>query len=328
MKHNRRLGHFAIAMAGMVVLGACGGDGGGGGNSTTIDQTQAAVVGDVAATQISSMTSSMVNFNSSAGSLGGGFFAPSTATGRLIDGVMKAIPSPEHRQAFAMARLDPNCAPTPDDETDTDLDGIPDHTMYVFDCSYTNQQDGSSFTVTGTIHLFDSQDAANGFGFDINFEAFRFALSVPGQGGPTVTEVIVNGFYNVDVLAALAGASQDVSFVFRVNGRRVFLTSWDWAIDFTPTGTIDFAAEDLPAGEWTINGDFLFAGEAGQDNGDWAFTLNTTAPLVYDGVCVNEPPFESGTIEGAILGHTSVGFTINYTGCGQVETITAFDNNS
>lgn len=328
MKSMENFGRWSLALAGMLALGACGGGDGGGGNSTSIDQAQAAVVGDVAATQISGMTSSMVNFSSSAGSLGGGFFAPSTATGRLLDGVMRAIPSPEHRAAFAMARLDPNCTPTPDDETDTDQDGIPDHTMYLFDCSYTDPQNGSSFTVTGAIHLFDSQDVATGFGFDINFEAFKFALSVPGQGGPTVTEVIVNGFYNVDVLAALAGASQDVSFVFRVNGRRVFLTSWDWAIDFTPSGTIDFAAEDLPAGNWSINGDFLFAGEAGQNNGDWAFTLNTTAPLAYGGTCTLEPPFDSGTIEGAIVGHTSVGFTINYTGCGQLETVTAFDNNS
>lgn len=324
----RNLRCFAMGVVGILALGACGGGDGGGGGSTSIDASEAAVVGGAAASQISAMTSGLVNFSSSTGSLGGGFFAPASVTAKLVDRVMQGVPSAVTRQAYARVRLDPNCTPAVDDETDSDLDGVPDDAMYTFDCAYTDPNDGSSFTVTGIIHLFDSQDISNGFGFDINFDTFRFAFTFPGQNGNTVTDVTINGFYNTDVLATSADASQDITFVFRLNNQRVYFSSWDWAIVFTPTGTIDFAGEDMPPGDFTINGDFIFQGEAGQDSGDWAFSLNTTSPLVYDGSCTLEPPFASGTIEGAIVANTAVGFTINYTGCGQVETIAAFDNNS
>lgn len=317
-----------IGLAGTLVLGACGGGDGGSSASTTLDPAQASIVGDVAATQISSMTSGLVNFSSSSGSLGGGFFAPASATGRILDGILRAVPSPAHRLAFARLRQDPNCTPTEDAEPDSDQDGLPDHATYTFDCAYTDPQDGSSFTVTGTIHLFDSQDAANGFGFDINFVNFKFALSFPGQNGTTTTEIVVNGFDGIDVLPSSAVADQDVRFVFRVNNRRVFLSTWNWSIGFTPTGTIDYAAEDLPPGDFTLNGGFVFQGDAGQTGGDWAFTLNTTSPLAYDGTCTLEPPFASGQIQGAINARNSVGFTVTYTGCGSAETIAAFDNNS
>ncbi len=323
----RNLRPFAVGLAGMLALGACGG-GDGGGASTSIDPNEAAVVGGAAASQISAMTSGLVNFSSSTGSLGGGFFAPASATGKILDRVMKGVPSASARLAFARVRMDPNCIPSVDDETDSDADGIPDHATYTFNCAYTDLDDGSSFTVTGTIHLLDSQDIATGFGFDINFNTFKFKLTTPGQNGNTVTEAIINGFYNADVVASAAGASQDLTFVFRLNGRRLFYSSWDWAIDFTPNGTIDFAAEDMPPGDFGVNGNFVFQGEAGQRSGDWAFSLNTISPLVYDGSCDLEPPFASGTIEGAIVARNSVGFTVTYTGCGQLETIAAFDNNS
>lgn len=324
----RNFTRSAIGLAAMLAIGACGGGDGGGGGSTTIDPNEAATVGGAAASQISAMTSGLVNFSSSTGSLGGGFFAPASATGKILDRVMQGVPSISTRHAFARVRMDPNCTPAVDDETDSDADGVPDHATYTFDCAYTDPNDGSSFTVTGTIHLLDSQDIATGFGFDINFNSFRFAFTFPTQNGNTVTDVTLNGFYNADIVASSAGAGQDITFVFRLNGQRVYLSSWDWDVNFTPSGTIDFAAEDMPPGEFTINGDFIFQGEAGQGSGDWAFSLNTTSPLVYDGSCTLEPPFGSGTIEGAIVANTDVGFTINYTGCGQVETIAAFDNNS
>jgi hypothetical protein len=317
-----------MGLAGMLALGACGGGDGGGGGSTTLDPNEAATVGGAAASQISAMTSGLVNFSSSTGSLGGGFFAPASASGKIVDRVMQGLPSLATRQAFAKVRMDPNCTPAVDDETDSDSDGVPDDATYTFNCSYTDPNDGSSFTVTGTIGLLDSQDIATGFGFGISFNSFRFQFTFPGQNGNTVTDVTINGLYNADIVASGAGAAQDLTFVFRLNGQRVYFSSWDWAIDFTPTGTIDFAAEDMPAGQFDISGAFVFQGDAGQDSGDWAFSLNTTSPLVYDGSCALEPPFSSGTIEGAIVANTSVGFTINYTGCGQAETIAAFDDNT
>jgi len=327
MMTDRNLRLCVIGLAATLALGACGG-GGGGSKSTTISSAEAAVVGEVAASQINGMTSGLVNFNSGSGSLGGGFFAPASATGKLLDGVMRAIPSPAHRVAFTRLRQDPNCTPAVDDETDTDQDGVPDNATYTFNCSYTDLQDGSSFTVTGAVNLQDSRDVASGFGFAISLNTFKFALTFPGQNGPTTTEVVVNGLYNADVLSSNASAGQNVSFVFRVNNRRVFLSSWNWNIGFTPNGTIDFGAEDMPPGEFSLNGNFVFQGDAGQNAGDWAFSLNSTSPLVYDGTCSLEPPFASGQIDGAIVARSSVGFTVTYTGCGQLETITAFDNNA
>ena len=324
----RNLRRFAMGLAGMLALGACGGGSGGGGASTSSDANEAAVVGGAAASQISAMTSGLVNFSSSTGSLGGGFFAPASASGKIIDRVMQGVPSISTRQAFARVRMDPNCTPAVDDETDSDSDGVPNDATYTFNCSYTDINDGSSFTVTGAINLNDSQDIANGFGFGITFTGFKFVFTFPGQNGNTVTEVVINGSYDADIIASGAGAAQDLTFVFRLNGRRVYFSSWDWAVNFTPSSTIDFAAEDMPPGDFTISGDFVFQSEAEQDSGDWAFTLNTTSPLAYDGSCSLEPPFSSGTIQGAIVGRTSVGFTIDYPGCGQVETISAFDNNS
>jgi len=321
----------ALGLAAALALGACGGGDGGGGTSTSLDPAQAAVVGEVAATQVSGMASGLTNFNYSGGSLGGGFFAPATPGGRLIGALVKGAPSLRHRAAFqAFVQRQDDCSPTVDDETDSDQDGVPDNALYTFACSFTDSITGDDFSVTGTIGVQDVHDVANGFGFNITFTNFTFASSFTDQQNNTTEfETEVDGSYGTDITTAAVGATQDVAWAFRLNGRRVFFSSWDWNVGFTPdAGTVDWVAADFPAGTFDINGDFIFSGDAGQDSGDWAFSLNTTNALVYDGSCALEPPFASGTIEGAIIARTSVGFTINYTGCGSAETIAAFDNNS
>lgn len=326
MRSVRKLGIFA----GVLALGACGGGDGGGGGSTTIDPNQASVVGEVAASQISGMAAGLTNFSASGSSLGGGFFAPAAPGGRLVGAMMAKAPSAQHRMAFAAFAQSAVCTPTESDSTDSDGDGVADDNLWTWNCSEVDSLTGNQWNVTGTIRVQDTRDVATGFGYGITFSNFRFATTFDnGQGGTSTIATVVNGTYGADVSQTSAMADQNVTWTYRLDGQRIFLSSWDWSVGFTPSaGTIDWAGADMPAGSFNISGDFAFSGDAGQEAGDWAFSLTSTQPLAYDGSCALEPPFGSGVIEGAIIANTSVGFTITYTGCGQAEVIAAFDDNA
>lgn len=323
MQSVRKLGIFA----GVLVVAACGGGDGGGGGSTTLDANQAAVVGEVASSQISGMVSGLTSFSAGGGALGGGFFAPASAAGKVLAPMFTKQASPEHRAAwlaFASADL---CDPVQSDSSDSDSDGIPDDNTYTWNCTATDSLSGYTWSVTGTIGIADTRSAATGFGYLVTFTNFRFASTYDTQQGSQTFATIVNGTYGADATVNGASADQDVVWAYRLNGNTVFRSAWTWGVTFTPSaGTIDWAAQDMPAGSFTIDGGFDFSGEAGQDNGDWSFNVATTQPLAFDGSCSLEPPFSSGVIEGAIAGNTNVGFTITYTGCGTAETIAAFDN--
>jgi len=329
MRSVRQLGIFAGGLAAALLVGACGGGDGTGGGSTSIDDAQAAVVGEVAASQISGMVTGLTTFSFDGTSLGGGFFAPQSAAGRVIGPMMARASSSEHRAAWlAFARAD-LCDPTQSDSTDSDGDGVADDNLWTWNCHVTDDETGYEWSVTGAIRVQDTQDAATGFGYAITFSNFRFASTFDTQQGSQTIATVVNGTYGANATPNGANTGQDVVMTYRLNGRTVFRAGWDWAATFTPSGgTIDWEAGDMPAGAFTIDGGFDFNGEAGQENGDWSFNLSTTTPLAYDGSCTLEPPFGAGVIEGAINGNDSVGFTITYTGCGTAEVIATFNDNA
>ena len=81
MESVRTLRLFAVSLAGMVAVAACGGDSGPS-SSTTISQVQATVIGAEAAGQIGGLAGGLTSFSSK--SLTGGFFAPALPGGRVF----------------------------------------------------------------------------------------------------------------------------------------------------------------------------------------------------------------------------------------------------
>jgi hypothetical protein len=307
-------------------MSACGSDDSG---STDISPAQAQTVGQAAAEQLGGLTSGLTHFTTpGVGGLGAGFFAADAPGGRVLFRTLERL-HPRVRSGLALIRAG-DCTPTQSDSTDTDGDGIPNDNIITFtpgNCSSTDTSGASPVTVavTGTVRIRDEDDANTLFGYGVGITALTVTISDTVSSTPDLA-VAVSGTFGADVQSGLAAASQNLRTSLRLDGTRVFGDHANWAVSYAPTGgTIDVDAGSLPPGDFAVNGSYDWTGDYAGANGDWSFSLQTPAALSYDGSCEDAQwPFESGQLKGAISARRSVGFTIDYAGCGVTGTITAY----
>jgi hypothetical protein len=313
-----------------VALGACSGDGNTG--STDLTPAQAAVLGAAAVDQLGGLAAGLSHFSTPGiGGLAGGFFAPAAPGGRVLASTLGRL-NPKVEGGLALLfRAD--CVPTESDPTDTDGDGIQDDNVVTFttaNCSFSDTTEGGeplTVTVTGSVRIQDTDGATTLFGYRVGIARFTVTVKDTLTATPDL-QVSVTGSYDANVGSTLANASESLRTALWLNGVRVFGDYANWALGYTPTGgTITLGAATLPAGEFTVNGSYDWSGAYNNAEGDWSFTLQTPLPLAWDGAC-DDPawPFESGQLKGSITARRSVGFTVDYAGCGVIGTITAYGN--
>lgn len=314
------LGTGLIAVA---LLGACGGDDDEG--STTINGAQAGVIGEAAATQISGIAGSLGNFQFSGSGDTQGFFAAGKPGGRLL-AIARRVGGP--RAAARIFLLDPpeGCDPiVVGDSADADGDGIPNGVTYAFNasnCTVTDTATGDVVVVTGSVGLTDTDDANTFFGYDANFAAWTYAFT---SGGNT-TSIRLNGTSDADIGTTDVTGSDHYSVKLNFGPTDNVTVTQNWDASFTPGQgeVIDPQASSLPPGAFGVNGNYGFKGVSGNQEGNWTFALSTTTELAFDPACVEENQIVDGALRGAISGHTTVGFTVDYGLCGEAPVIAVF----
>ena len=226
------------------------------------------------------------------------------------------------------------CDPTvTGDSTDPDGNGVDANSVYTFtsgNCTITVVDTPSSTTtvsgLTGSVHIVDNSTGSTLFGYNIQLTNLKYTETVTvGANAPQTISFATSGAVGADVLSDTASTAQNLTYSFALNGKKAYLMNWDWTVGFKPdTGVIDTAQATFPSGGFDIHGGFSWDGSFGQANGDWGFTLNTTAPLAYDAGCDLDPPFSSGSVDLVITLNNSAGATATYSGCGVPATITAY----
>ncbi len=325
MLGTRKLGLCAAGLAGMLVLGACGGSSGPSA-STTINSQQAQVIGASATGQIGDITSGITSFGFTAGGVGGGFFsraalrAPMTALERVVPA--------SYRTQLARIRVGGSCDPVvAGDSTDSDGDGIENNVTYTFsaaNCFYRDSA-GNGFAVTGSVSIQDTDGGATLFGFALGLNRLKVILftdSVPAG-------LEWDGTYTANVSSASATTARHFLTRVHLNNQVPYTLRDAWTLDFTPdSGLIDpMTQTTLPDGTFDITGAYTWAGAFGNADGDWSFNLSTPTPLHWSNACDGfDPPFDGGQLDASINGHSNIGFTADFSGCGVPPTITSYDN--
>lgn len=320
-----RLGLGLLACAG-VLLAGCGGDDQS--ESTDLTPAQAQTVGQAAADQVGGIASGFTHFNTpDVGGLGAGFFAPKAPGGNALLRTMSRL-HPRIASGLALINAD-NCTPSQSDSTDTDGDGIADDNTVNFtavNCSFPDSTDlGVPVTValTGTVRVQDTDGATVFYGYQVDVTALT--LTVTDSGGD-VGVARLNGVYTTSVAGTQATTTENLTSSLRLNGARLYNDHTTFVISYDPTGgTISPSATQLPAGDLTLTGSYTWSGQLGQVSGDWSFVLDTPTPLHYDGSCNDDQyVFGSGQLKGAINLRKTVGFEVDYGGCGVPPTVTVF----
>lgn len=316
-------GSLTLAIGFAALLSACGDDGGPSA-STSISQAQAQILGEEAAGQVGALASSIATFGVSSGSVGGEFLLRAPVS-RLMQVAGKSA-HPALRSALARLTGPEDCQPDVSDDTDTDADGIPDNAVLTFDCQFVDDDTGYPVAVTGGVSFQDTDGGTTLFGYTIGFDDFSLLATIPSQSGDQLLEFQFDGNTGVDVRSGVASAFEAITWRTRLNGDRILLVANDWDVSYTPeSGTIDPGASTAPAGAFAVDGNFTWNGDFDGAGGNWGFSLDTTAPLEYNGTCDHERwPFDSGVVRGRINANQDVGFTVDYQGCGEVPTVTIF----
>jgi hypothetical protein len=318
---------WPLMAAGLWLLGGCGGDSGPA-MASSISQTEASAVGTAAASQLGGVAGGLAQFSSpSVGGVGAGVFGARAPTGRFVAATVGRV-NPRIRQGLALLQQD--CTPAVSDPTDTDQDGIEDNATVVFsaaNCTFVDATTGLTVSATGTVHIQDTDNTTTVFGYDLNFTRFQVMLTDPTGAYPDISTGI-NGSYTTTVTLLTASATENVATDLTVAGSRVYVDHSVWTVAYDPAqGSIDPANATLPAGNFTVDGNYTYAGDADGRTATWSFGINTTAPLAYDGSCTDvDWPFSSGQVNVYLSGRQTVGFTVDYAGCGSPGTVTAFDN--
>lgn len=325
MRGSRKLGLFASGLAGMLALGACGGDSSPG--STTISQQQAAVVGAEAASQVSDIAAGVTGFSFTGGSLGSGFFSRAALRGRMST-LDRVIPARYRPQLAALRGGNGQCDPTvAGDSTDSDGDGIENNATYTFTSGNCFYQDslGNGFAVTGSVSIQDTDGGATLFGFSLDMNR----LKVLFYNDSASAGLDWDGTYTANVTSTSAATSRHFVTRFHVNNQIPYSFGDNWTLTFVPdTATIDPASQStLPDGTFDITGSYNWSGAFGNADGDWSFSISTPTPLHWNTACDGQdPPFDGGQLRASIVGHSNIGFTADYSACGTPPVINTFDN--
>jgi hypothetical protein len=326
MQSVRKLRLFAVSLAGMLAVAACGGDSGPSGTST-LSQLQADTVGAAAAGQIGDLAAGVTSFGFSGGGLGGGFFSRAALRGRMT--TMERVLPNRYRPQLARLRVG-NCDPAvTGDSTDTDQDGIENNATYTFTAANCFYQDtaGNGFAVTGSVSIQDTDGGATVFGFDINFNNLRVLF----YSDSVSAGFDWDGSYDATVTSASVMTNQAFRSRVFYNNQPVYSTRYNWGLTFLPdSGVIDPATQtNLPDGTFNLTGAYGWTGQAGGVDGNWTFNVSTPTPLHWSSSCEGQdPPFDAGQINASINGRSNIGFTADYSACGTPPVINTYDNTS
>jgi len=328
MHPDRNLRSTAAGLLALVALAACGGGSSGPNTNTSITQAQADAMAGTAEVQVAAVTSGLASFSGGFGGLTGGFFAPSTPSGRALAVATRMAP-PAFRSILSRTPPASGCDPVvTGDSTDTDGDGIVNNATYTFsaaNCSYDDGQ-GNSIAINGSITLQDTDNQTVLFGYTIGFGQWGVTSVSTTQQGTQTFVFTVDGDQSGSVTAGDASAAEDITYTLSLDGSRVASFTSTTGLTYTPSsGTIDPGSQSrLQSGTFALTGSFSFNGSSQTTaDGNWSFSLGTTSSLAYDETCFAESPFTGGQITGNITANRSAGFTIDYgPSCGET-TITA-----
>lgn len=323
---TRKLGFIGAGLAAAAVLGACGGDSSSPSN-TTLNDAQAGIIGQEVASQVGAIAGGLGNLQFSGGGLTQGFFSVGKPGARILS-IARRIGGP--KAAARIFALDPptDCIPiVVGDSSDTDGDGIPNGVTYVFNannCTVIDTVTGYTITVTGSAGFQDTDDADTFFGYAASFGQWTYAV----DDGQTTSSIRINGTSGGDVGTGAVSGSDHYSVRFDFGPTDNITVSQNWDTGYTPDQgqVIDPQATNLPPGDFDINGNFGFTGVSGNQSGNWSFAVTTATALAFDPACTDENQVVGGSIRGAISANSSVGFTVDFNGCGNAPTVAVFGN--
>ena len=321
-----RLGTGGTLLVAALAAGACGG--GDDSGSTDLTPAQAETVGQAAADQVGGLAAGLTHFTTpGVGGLGAGFFSADAPGGAVV---VRTLGRLHPAVAAGLGRIRAgDCTPTQSDSTDTDHDGIPDNNTISFtagNCSFDDTTDVGmpvTIAVSGTVQLLDTDGATVFYGYHVGVASLT--VTVTDTSGNTVAAGL-NGTLDASVAGDQATTSENLTSGLRLNGSKLYGDHTSLVVSYIPTGgTISPSAMQLPAGNLTLTGGYAWAGQLGSVKGDWSFVLDTPTPLSYDGSCDDDQyVFGSGQLKGAINLRRTIGFEVDYSGCGVPPTVTVF----
>jgi len=324
MQSVRTLRLFAVSLAGMLAVAACGGDSGPAA-STTLSSIQADTVAAAAAGQIGDLASGITSFDLSGGLLGGIGGGPfSRAALRApMSAMTRALPS-RYRAQLAQMRAG-SCDPAvTGDTTDTDGNGIPANATFTpANCFYLDSL-GDGGSITGSVQIQDNTSGTTLFGFAIDFNNLKALI----YNDSASVGFDWDGTYNATVTSASATTNQAFRQRTFINNQPIYASRYTWGLTFVPdTGSIDPANQGLQDGTFDLAGSFGWTGQSDQVSGNWSFNVSTPTPLHWSSSCEGqEPPFDGGQLDASINGRSNIGFTAVYTACGTPPVINTYDN--
>jgi hypothetical protein len=285
---NRTHALTGLLLAATVGLGACNNDPG-----PTTDPLTAQNAQTVGAAAASTADLALGALNPAVPDFGGGF-PLFFANGRSIGGGI----------SFAPPDSLPNC-PAASNLTDTDSDGVPDNATWTFSAANCTETDieGNSSVVTGTVVISDPGLTA---GYDLQLNHLTGAYYQNGETVPLL-QLALDGVWALRGTSDALNLDQNYNFALTVQDERVTLAN-DLGVIFDATGGPIAWGAPLPDGTLAIDGDWDLA----SSRQNFALTLSTIAPLVYDDAC-------SGIVGGTLEARerdSGGAVQITWTACG------------
>lgn len=216
-----------------------------------------------------------------------------------------------------------NCtiSTTPSPLVDADDDGVPAYATSAYDCSYTGP-DGTSYTLSGSITLQDTNDNQQFSGYSVTFDNFKSRVS----GDNRSVERTLNGSYSMDKQdATLFKISKNYTHSVT---KTVFNNTYTGSLVFNVSKTYapDNDGDSNPWNAGTISVDKASPGSA-----TWIRNNNTRNLIWYTdptlhwnrSVCKNPSGrlmnFDSGAKEYVYTNPAGVKSTLRiaFSGCGQ-----------
>jgi len=306
-KREAIAGVVLAAVLGAVVWSGCGDNSTA--PATTIDDTQAHEIGGTIASQVGDLADGFTFTNPGD--------VPFQKALRVLQG-SSPFRNPVLASHLVRSHAAGEMCATFSDTTDTDADGVPDDLTVSFSApSCSTMVDSTTVQWSGSFRVTDPGATA---GFNIAYSNVR--LRVTALNGDYF-DVAVNGTQNVAATATQATLNQNMTVALAAREGQETVSgslSQNWTAQYAVAEGQTFTPHgELPSGALTVSGSSTWIGA----QGNFAFALSTTSPLVHDAACVDEPEFASGVVRAALTGSGGVIFIrIDFIGCGQDPIVT------
>ena len=185
---------------------------------------------------------------------------------------------------------------------DEDNDGIPANSSYIIDCSITNNQNGSSLSLSGSSLVQDKDDKDPKSGYKVDTDEFELR-AVNGQGQTSYLKL------DLDVDVTKQTSNYSIAYNFNLAAKDISGPEKGITYTYTVTYTPDNSNKPFAGGTIIYNGSKNFRGEAG------SYTLNAiTNDLHYSETCALG--FDGGSRTYTDNNGNTLSFF--YNGCGDV----------